>query len=215
MTLYLAISLGLLLLLVVAISLYISLNRREVVRYIDTGGINKNPPAFIETWANKTINFKLGKHVVSINHLPIIENLEYIGKIGESYKVIKHGLDEVANNPLGNLDKKTLYLAHYMSIVDIIYKLSKPFTKKWGYKKAFYKKANTDSNWIFGLSEQILDYWLYMGKMLGALAKTKTPRMIYGEFLTSDNLKWDSRNRRLITPRFGFIPKSKLKRLKT
>lgn len=186
---------------------------KEVVRYVDTSGVLNNPPTFQETWHNKTINFKVSRYAIKISHLPIKENLEYIARIAGHFAVLKNGIDSAYNAPFSEKERASLYVAHHTKIVEIIYKLSKPFAKGWGYKKAFFAKGNSDAQFIWGIAEQIFDYWQNMGKLLGVLSKGLTPRLVYGEILGSDRLKWDAQGKRLITPRYAFTPKSKLKLL--
>lgn len=180
------------------------------IRYVDTSGIVKNPPSFIETWRNKTINFKFGKETISIPHLPIIENVQVISKLAGSFKVLSDGMSNEAIENVGETRKNTYYVVHYFNIVDMIYRISKPFAKGWFFKYRFYKKALEDSNFIFGIAEQVFDYWQNMGKLLEVLSKGATPRMIYGESLSSPHLSWGKDGKRLIKPRFDFIPKSNM-----
>lgn len=182
-------------------------------RYVDTSGIMENPPRFIDTWKNKTINFDLGKHSLKINHLPILENIDVISRIAGHFAVIKHGVESAYNAPFSKTDKIRVYQTHYMRLIALLYKLGKPHSKR-GFKNAFYKRAKNDFNFILGVSEQIFDYWQNMGKLLGVLSQGLTPLLVYGETLGSGRLKWDDQGKRLITPRYDFIPKSKLREMK-
>lgn len=187
---------------------------KETIRYVDTSGIVSNPPRFIEVAPNKTINFSFDKYKISICHLPIFENIELISKLSGHFAIIKYGLKKKYDTPFSKADETRIYQAHYMSIVKTLYTLSKPFNKKRGYKKAFEKKCYGDSNFVFMICKEIFDYWQNMGKLLGVLEKGLTPRLQYGEELGSDRLKWDEHGKRLITPRYAFIPKSKQKSIR-
>ena len=178
----------------------------EVVRYIDRSGILKNPPTFLETWQNKTINFKYDGVEIKIGHLPIKENLEYITKISGHFSVLKQSAETFYNRPFTKEEGSAVYIASYKAIVDLLFTLSKPHIKKsLFYKKRFYAKANQDADFVFGICQEIFDYWQNMGKLRGAMERGLSPRLMYGERLFSDRLKWDKDGERLIVPRYAYI----------
>lgn len=178
-----------------------SRNRAEV-RYIDRSGISQNPPTFLETWQNKTINLKYGGLKIIIPHLPIRENLTVISQIAGNFQIYEQGAKAFFKLPLGDKQRSDIYEAAYSRNIKLLYKLAKPHSKGLFFKRRFHNLAAQDSEFIFRLSEAVFDYWQYMGKLSGALAKGQTPRLMYGADLFSDSLKWDSHGNRSITPRF-------------
>lgn len=169
---------------------------------VDLSGITKNPPSFIETWQGKSINFKLDKYIVSITQLSITDCIFYIENIAKSFALMKEILTVEKTDKKTDLMMNVTFLTLYKNLINIVYKLSKPYCKKWRYEKALYKKAMKDIIWFVDIVEQILDYWMYIKKKIFLLAKGQTLRQTVGESYSWNSLKLDGNGKILIRPRF-------------
>ncbi len=199
------IGLILLLSLVANIVLFLKPKSDNLV-YVDRGGISSNPPTFLDTWQNKTINFSYKGLEIKISHLPIRENLEVISRLAGLFAILRDGASAHFKVPFTKDLAKSTYQQAYIEIVNILFTLSKPHIKKtFRYKKKFFNHFIEDSEAVFQISSQIFDYWQYMGKLLAVLAQGLTPRLVYGADLTSGSLKWDTQGNRLIEPRYEHL----------
>jgi len=175
--------------------------------YVDTTGIDINPPKhYIEVEQNKTINFKLNKWVVSICHLPIKYNIKYIEKIKTIFSLIVQETDYIPTNKITELSHylRMKALLHHGTI--LIYNLSKHFIKKKrGYKKALFKEALDNSDFIIDIMEQALDFWLYRKKKAQAVSQGQTLLSTVGSACTWNSLNLDSHGKRLIKPRYANV----------
>lgn len=172
--------------------------------YVDTGGINKNPPAYIDTWRGKTINFKLDKYIVTISQLPFLMCLNHMRQIENLFRLLKENLEYKSESKQDKILHQIKYVTIYKTIIQIIYKLSKRFVdNKHGYKKALYKKAKQDVTWMMDVIEQTLDYWGYVKKKINLLAKGSTLRQMGGENFTWNSLEMDRQGKILLKPRFA------------
>ncbi len=191
------------LILVGAIVIYLlvkanSKKQKDIV-YVDTSGIHSNPPNYLETLNNKTINIKLDKkHNVSVCHFSVHDGLMKIRFISSLFKT----LDILMNKGDESLKNKATMMLVHNRIIKEIYKLSSPFAK-FGYKRAFYKKAMNDILWTLQIAEQIYDYWCYLGKSLALLAEGQTQRQTIGGVDLLNASSWDRDGKILIKPRFA------------
>jgi len=173
------------------------------VRYVDISGIINNPPTFQEVWKNQTINFKLGKEAIRISHMPAMDCISYISKISACYIKLDEYTKYMPNGKLDTFINNQRYINIYRYLILLIYKLSKPHAKKKGvFRKELFKRGKKDTQFIMSITEQILDYWKYMGKQRALLAQGKTLRMIHGDRFTWDKLKMDGQGKILKTPRY-------------
>ena len=183
--------------------------------YIDTSGIEKNPPVMLETWQNKTINIKVNEKVcVSIPHFKALDCLKYIKRIAYLYRDLLRGFeDRKIHNDFLEAIESCLYMAKYRKICKYIYTLSKPFTRrKFRYKRAFFKRAYKDFNFILGACEEIIDYWSYVKKKLIFLASGTTERqmgMVGGISTVAYSIR-DGNLKTSITPRFALSSNTSL-----
>lgn len=177
--------------------------KNEFIQYVDTSGIQVNPPKFIETWQGKTINFKLNEYVVSICQLPIIYTFK-------KYETITSIWTEMVNllKTEKNMMNSIRYMALYNQLISSIYDLSKHFVnKRFGYKKVLFKKGSTDMLFILGVCEEIFDYWSYIKKKILLLARGTTNNQTPGEISTIDLSKMGELTQRFVKPRFESILK--------
>ena len=91
--------------------------------YVDTSGIESNPPNFLETLENKTLNIKVDeKNHISINHFNVATGLTRVKLISGLLKSLQILMDKST----GTLkDKATLYFVNGKLITEL-YKLIKP-----------------------------------------------------------------------------------------
>lgn len=175
--------------------------------YIDTSGIDSNPPKMLETWQNKTINIKVTDKVcVSIPHFKALDCIRYIKEIADYYKILLEKLEIEHKNKSQKLIGDLQYMVAYRQLCAWIYKLSKQFSNnKWKFKRAFFKRVKADFNFILNVSEEVLDYWSFVKKKLIFLASETTDRqkqMDGKASILSYSIK-DGRLMSSIKPRFG------------
>lgn len=187
--------------------IWIHLNSKKTIRYVDRSGIVKNPPTFIETLENKTLNFDYNGKIIRICHLPFVEQMKWVNKISGLFNILQLKNDETTAKAF---EKHNIKGADIITIIDSIavalYQLSKPqlsFRERIGRKKWMMKKAREDVNFLVGLSGEIFDYWQFMGKQFALLARGATMRMMYGPEASFNTISTDIHGNRLITPRHG------------
>lgn len=210
-----AVMAGVILALVLSVIINLILFTRkgpESVRYVNQTGILKNPPSFVETWENKTINFNYDGLVIKFCHLPVRENLQVIAQIAGAFSIMQKGAEAFYKTPFTKDQAFAVYQNAFKTIIDLLYKLSKPHVKQFRFKKKFYSWAIDNSEEVFIVCSELFDYWQNMGKLMGAMGQGLSPRLKYGEDLFSDSLKWDSNGERLIKPRYGSIFQSSNKK---
>jgi len=136
------------------------------IQYVDTSGIIENPPKnYIDVRRNKTINFKLDKYTVSVCHLPVLRGISYVEIISSLYLSFLKSVENKPSGKIMQLAKTLVVYKTYMQIVKVLYMLTKSFVdKKIGYKKALFKRAKDDSEFIMDICEQINDYWMLVKK---------------------------------------------------
>jgi len=173
--------------------------------YIDRDGIDQNPPRhFIESWTNKTINFKLDKFTISIAQIPIHKNLRYLKKIAEYHNLLIKYVEYEPQNKIDEMRANLLYKQTYERIIELIYELSYQLVKKKKrFKKALYKKAESDVLWTLDVCEQVSDYWKLVKKKALLLAGQATLRQTVGEHCSWNSVNFDTGERISIKSRFG------------
>jgi hypothetical protein len=169
--------------------------------YVDTSGIKSNPPNFIETANNKTINIKVNdKHNLSICHFSINNAFTKLRIISGLFKA----LDILMNKSEDNLKNKATMLLVHNRIVTEIYRMARPFAKL-GFRKAFYQKAMNDILWTLKIAEDIYDYWCLLGKLLALLSQGTTIKQTTGGQDIMSSCEWDRDGNPLIKPRYASI----------
>ena len=187
---------------IINIILFIRKRGNEIeIRYIDKSGIASNPPSFLETKAGKTLNIDFDGTKIIINHFPIWENLEIISKIAGIFQSLKVGADLFYNKPLTEIESVAYYQIAYEKLINLLIKILRPHLSRKELKK-FKIFARENSNGVFEICAEIFDFWQYMGKLTAGMGQGLSPRLQYGERLTSDSLKWDDQGERLIQPRY-------------
>jgi len=156
--------------------------------YVDTSGIESNPPNFLETLENKTLNIKVDENNhISINHFNVATGLTRVKLISGLLKSLQILMDKST----GTLkDKATLYFVNGKLITEL-YKLIKPHAT-WRAKRAFIKRAYKDSFWTFKIVEEIYNYWMCVGKLLALLMEGQTLRMTTGGSAMLNSTRMDS-----------------------
>jgi hypothetical protein len=180
----------------------LKLQKQEPV-YVDTSGIDENPPKFIEVVKNKTINFVLGKEKISIMHLSVTKGLNRIEKIAGLFYRLHEEFKKEYNTKLQKLAHTAIKKSIYNQIVIELYKLCKPFAKrKRRFRKELYKKASNDFEWTCLVIEQVFDYWAYVGKLQALLSRGGSIRQILGGNFSWSYTDWGLSGKPLIKPRF-------------
>jgi len=153
------------------VKLRLSLSKYNTI-YIDTGGVKKSPPDFIDTMQGKTLNIKINKkHSVTIQHFGFFENLFYVDRLYVLYNSMVNFMDEISGLDIDDKTRKkkqVIIYRVYSEIGKLIYNISKKWGKR-GYKNAFFKKFYSDTDWVYSLSEELIKYWLLVKKKISFL----------------------------------------------
>lgn len=172
--------------------------------YVDTSGITTNPPKFIETLQNKTINFSIGSHKVSVSQLSIGDGLTTVNKIAALFKTLAKQVERTPKSRLDQMNINVLKTTTYKQIVYHIYLLSKPFvTSRRKFKKELFREAEKNHEKVLLIVEQIFDYWMYIKELLSLLARGGTLRMTTGDNFTWNSRETDINGNHIIKPRFA------------
>jgi len=172
--------------------------------YVDSSGIANNPPKVIDVLQNKTINFELGKHFVKVSQVTVGTGLTIINKIALLYEALQQEITKKPGNKVKEIQRNFIKVGIFKQIVYQIYLLSKPFVKsKRKFRKDLFKEADKNPEKIFLITEQVFDYWSYMGKLLAVLSRGGSRRMIIGADYTWNSLEMDSHGKTIIKPRFA------------
>jgi hypothetical protein len=172
--------------------------------FIDSSGIAKNPPQFIEVLQHKTINFVVNGEKIVISQLSIGRGLGIVRKISLLYEKLVREFDKIPKNKIEEVRDNLIRGAVFNQIVVQIYLLSKPFAKsKRKLRKALYKLGKTNQEKVLLITEQIFDYWMYIKKLLALLSRGGTQRMIIGAESTWSSYETDMTGNHIIKPRFG------------
>jgi hypothetical protein len=186
------------------VQLFNRIKKCEYEVYVNTAGITSNPPRFIELTEGKTINFRLGKEVVSISQISFNKGMETIERIQNLFTILSERIGHQPENEADKIKHNFLKINTYNLIVKEIYELSKPFARSKGkLKKELYKRAKKDTLFIMRICEQVLDYWIYVGKYTALLSKGKTLRQTFGGDATWNSINWDTTGKIDIRPRYG------------
>lgn len=198
--------------------IWIYLNSKKTIRYVDRSGIVKNPPTFIETLENKTLNFNYNGIIIRIAHLPFVEQMKWVSKISGLFNILQLKNDDATAKAFEKYNIKSVDIITIVdSIAVALYQLSKSQLSFWeriGRKKWMKKKARENASFIVGLSGEIFDYWQYLGNEFALRARGATLRMIHGPEASANTIKKDIHGNRLITPRHdssSYISKTNLK----
>ncbi len=180
------------------------------VVYADRTGLAVNPPQFfIDTWTNKTINFKFQNskdidEVVSIAQLPVFVCMKYIDKISQYFEILNIGLENTPKDKIERYKRDKAVQTMIRAISLLIWQLSKGFVKdKKRLKTILLKESEDNILLIMDICEQILDYWKLVKKKALLLARGQTLRQTVGGESSWDNVKADSDGKLLRQPRFG------------
>lgn len=189
----------------IALIIWLYLYNKKEVRYFDKSGIASNPPTFLETWENKTINFNFKGKIIRIGHLPFKETYNHISKISDLFKVLMAKHDGSMEDYFKDKRLSDMEITSVVdTIADTLYELSKPylsFYERLGRRKWMIKKCRNDVDFVIGLSGEIFDYWLNLGNALALLMRGATVKMMYGQDASLNTTKRDSVGARLIEPR--------------
>lgn len=199
---YLAISGLIFLYLLFKIFEYKSKIAKPETVYVDTSGIAVNPPSFIETIKNKTINFKVNDIDIKICHLSVVDGLNKIERIASLFLRLNKLFEIETKNKVDKIKTNLLKDATFKQIVYQIYLLSKPFIKKKRLlKKELLKLAKNNVEQVLLISEQVFDYWRYIKKLMALLAQGVTLKQTVGERYTWSSYETDWTGRLIIKPR--------------
>ena len=186
------------------ITLKLKIYKNEFEVYVDTSGIAQNPPKFIDLVNGKTINFKLGKDDICISQLSITKGLKNINSIVALFNMLRQTMEVELDKKSDKLKQDILKMNIYKKIVHQIYDLSKPFvSNKRRFKKELFNKAKDDFAFILRICEEVIDYWGYVGKLLGLLSQGATLRQMFGEKASWKSVSWDLDGEIEIKPRYG------------
>lgn len=186
------------------------------VVYADRNGVTDNPPInFIDTWTNKTINFKVGQEVVSIAGLPVHICIKYVSSISYQYKLL---LDTMEYNPVDEVDKFNHYKS-YIGVLDnlaeMIYQLCHPYVKnKNRLRNTLLKETYNNMTFIMDVCEQVTDYWKTVKKKALLLARGTTLQETVGEAQSWNSLKVDNDGKILMKPRYANFWNSRMRKTK-
>lgn len=189
---------------VIALIIWLYLYSQKEVRYVDRSGIASNPPTFIETWENKTINFNYDGKQIKICHMPLPETLKYINKIARIYQTLYLYFEQIKEDAYGGQKLSSKQIIELVDEIAItIYHLSKPHLRIWeriGRKKWIIKKARGDIDFVLGICGETFDYMQYLGNALRSLSQGATSRMMYGKKSSWNTIKRDIHGKRLLEP---------------
>jgi hypothetical protein len=170
--------------------------------YVDTSGIAINPPSFIDTIKNKTINFKVDDIEIKICHLSVVNGLNKIERIASLFMRLNQLFEIESNNKLDEMKSNLLKDAIFKQIVHQLYLLSKPFCKKKRkLKKRLLKLAKNDVEQVLLITEQVFDFWRYVKKLIALLARGSTLNQMVGERYTWSSYETDLTGKLIIKPR--------------
>ncbi len=196
----------------VGLVIWIHLYSKKEIRYIDKSGVLNNPPTFIETLENKTLNFDYNGIIIYIGHLNLVDTFKYVAKISGLFQTLQINHANATNKAFEKINLKE---EDILTIVDSIsvtlYQLSKPYLSFWqriGRKKWMIAKARNDVDFIIGLSGEIFDYWQNLGNAYALMMKGATKKMMYGVKSSTTIIDKDILGNRLIKPRhdsFSYI----------
>lgn len=178
--------------------------------YADRSGIGVNPPTqFIDVWANKTINFKLGgstdpEFVVSIAQLPIFMCMDYVKRISHLFQLLCEYLEVKPQDEIKKLKLDALYIEIFNNIINNIYELSHPFIKnKKRFRKLLFEECQKDVHLTIHICEQVSDYWKLVKKKAQILGQATTLRQMHGVDTLWSNTNLDAKGKILRGARFG------------
>jgi hypothetical protein len=172
--------------------------------YVDSSGVAVNPPKFIDVLQNKTINFDIGKFAIKVNQITIGNGLTIVRKIAKLYEALHIAMENIPDGKIAEMKNNLFKINAYNQIVYQIYLLSKPFVKsRRKYKKELFKMAKLDHQKVMLITEQIFDYWMYVGKLAALLARGATLRLTTGEKFTWNSYETDIAGNTIIKPRFA------------
>ena len=212
----LALSVGILLYLLKTIyKQKVKIKDNSYIEYVDTSGIQANPPRFEELMKGVTINFDLDGEKISIPQVSITGGLSIIKKIRESYELIDVLVSQETLSAKDELKKNVSIVNTQNYITLLIYNLSKPFVKnKKNYKKRLFKKSVEDNEFIINICLQCMDYWRYVGKLRAILVVGGSLRAMYGGNAMLNYHKWDTGGKIEIKPRYVLPTNSSNKKTK-
>jgi hypothetical protein len=166
-------------------------------------GIGNNPPKFVDLMRNKTINFVLGNEKIVISQVNIGKGLSTIELIARLFSGLQEEMAREYSNKLEEVKHNIIKWKYYKQIFTLVYNLSVPFAKnKRRFKKEFLKMASKDTEWTMLIVEQILDYWMYVGKLIALLGRGATLKQTHGECVGWNSINWESDGKIEIKPRY-------------
>lgn len=201
------------LIIIVLMRAVVKLRRMDIsipnVVYTDRTGIAYNPPQFfIDTWTNKTINFRFKNsknidEVVSIGQLPVFVCLKYIDRISNYFELLNIGLENDPKNEKDRYKRDKAVQTVLKEIAVLIWKLSKGHVKdKKRLKQILIKETESNIILIMDICENVLDYWKLVKKKALLLARGQTLQATVGEGSSWDNVTADLDGKILRKPRF-------------
>ena len=197
------------------IELKAQIKKAEYIQYIDTSGIEKNPPRFTELMKGTTINFKIDKYDVKITQLNITKGVDTIKMIAGYYKQLCIEIDKTAETKTELLTKDVTIYKLNLKLVTLIYDLSYRFVKnKRRYRKALIKTLTSDFRALISICEECIDYWSCLGKRLSLLAEGTTNRQTYGDNASQSLQSMGLDGKSEIKPRYVLPMKSSDKKTK-
>jgi hypothetical protein len=167
---------------------------KEKFLYIDTSGVDSViPKNYIDVWKNKTLNINVDDEFkIVVPHFPVLTAVKYMERLQIFYTALKLVSEIEPKNEKEIKDKHLQAIGLYAGIVDIIFEVSKDFTKrKRAYKKALLKKALEDSHFIHNVRDMILSYWQDLKKKILLGASSQTSHEMDGARSTQRKLRRD------------------------
>ena len=176
----------------------------KIIQYIDTSGIKSNPPSYIETWQNKTLNIKLSKRYdIKVTHLPALWCLKYLEDFQNTYLYIQQLSQTTSKNRLEESKRQSILIGCYKRLIKYIYNLSKYSVKnRRRYRKELFKRGLMDIVFITDITEQIIDFWKTLKKKLQLQASGETLKSMHGDTCTWSYTSWDGDLRKSVKPRY-------------